>query len=353
MSDRIERNLDVSPAHVADLVMGKKGHMEFLTLLWLGKPIWMWVLFISIVLSLLVLDLGVFHKDDHEIGVAESLKMSAFYIALGISFSGFVWWQIGPTETALYLTAFVVEKTLALDNIFVIALIFSFFAVPRQYQHRVLFWGILGVIVLRGIMIGLGATIVAQYHWVLYIFAVFLILTGIKMLMADDKPYDIASNPILRFLKKRFHVTDEFHGHDFFVKKQHPETGKVVRFATPLFLALVMIEFADLIFAVDSVPAVFTITTDPFIVYTSNIFAILGLRALYFALAAILHRFAYLKYALSILLVFIGSKIFIADIMGWEKFPPEWSLGITFAILGAGVVVSLWKTKGDNEQPAQ
>jgi len=333
MSDRIERNLDVSPAHVADLVMGKKGHMEFLTLLWLGKPIWMWVLFISIVLSLLVLDLGVFHKDDHEIGVAESLKMSAFYIALGISFSGFVWWQIGPTETAQYLTAFVVEKTLALDNIFVIALIFSFFAVPRQYQHRVLFWGILGVIVLRGIMIGLGATIVAQYHWVLYIFPVFLILTGIKMLMADDKPYDIASNPILRFLKKRFHVTDEFHGHDFFVKKQHPETGKVVRFATPLFLALVMIEFADLIFAVDSVPAVFTITTDPFIVYTSNIFAILGLRALYFALAAILHRFAYLKYALSILLVFIGSKIFIADIMGWEKFPPE--------------------SKGDKEQPAQ
>lgn len=353
MSDRIERNLDVSPADVADLVMGKKGHMEFLTLLWLGKPIWMWVLFISIVLSLLVLDLGVFHKDDHEIGVAESLKMSAFYIALGISFSGFVWWQIGPTETAQYLTAFVVEKTLALDNIFVIALIFSFFAVPRQYQHRVLFWGILGVIVLRGIMIGLGATIVAQYHWVLYIFAAFLILTGIKMLMADDKPYDIASNPILRFLKKRFHVTDEFHGHDFFVKQPDPETGKLVRFATPLFLALVMIEFADLIFAVDSVPAVFTITTDPFIVYTSNIFAILGLRALYFALAAILHRFAYLKYALSILLVFIGSKIFIADIMGWEKFPPEWSLGITFAILAAGVVVSLWKTKGDKEQPAQ
>ena len=352
MSDRIERNLDVSPAHVAGLDLGNKGHMELLTVLWLGKPLWMWVLFISIVLALLVLDLGVFHKDDHEIGVAESLKMSGFYIALGVAFSGFVWWQISPTETAQYLTAFVVEKTLALDNIFVIALIFTFFAVPRAYQHRVLFWGILGVIVLRGIMIGLGATIVAQYHWVLYIFAVFLILTGVKMLMADDKPYDIASNPVLRLLKKRFHVTEELHGHDFFVKKPDPETGKMVRFATPLFLALVMIEFADLIFAVDSVPAVFTITTDPFIVYTSNIFAILGLRALYFALAAILHRFAYLKYALSILLVFIGSKIFIADIMGWEKFPPEWSLGITFAILGAGVVVSLWKTKEGTTQNA-
>jgi tellurite resistance protein TerC len=332
---------------------GNKGHMELLTLLWLGKPVWMWLVFITIVLSLLVLDLGVFHKEDHEIGVAESLKMSAFYIALGISFSGFVWWQIGPTETAQYLTAFVVEKTLALDNIFVIALIFGFFAVPREYQHRVLFWGILGVIVLRGIMIGLGATIVAQYGWVLYIFAVFLILTGVKMLMADDKPHDIASNPLLKFLKKRFHVTDDLHGHDFFVKKPHPETGKMVRFATPLFLALVMIEFADLVFAVDSVPAVFTITTDPFIVYTSNIFAILGLRALYFALAAILHRFAYLKYALSILLIFIGSKIFIADIMGWEKFPPAWSLGITFAILTAGVVVSLWKTKAGKDQPAQ
>jgi tellurite resistance protein TerC len=321
--------------------------------LFLGTPLWLWFTFIGIVLALLVFDLGVLNKDDHEIGVAESLRLSALYITLGVGFGGFVWYQFGAQSAAEYLTAFVVEKTLALDNVFVIALIFSYFAIPRMYQHRVLFWGILGVIVLRGIMIGLGATIVAQYHWVLYIFAAFLILTGIKMLMADDKPYDIASNPILRFLKKRFHVTDEFHGHDFFVKKQHPETGKVVRFATPLFLALVMIEFADLIFAVDSVPAVFTITTDPFIVYTSNIFAILGLRALYFALAAILHRFAYLKYALSILLVFIGSKIFIADIMGWEKFPPEWSLGITFAILGAGVVVSLWKTKGDKEQPAQ
>ena len=324
--------------------------MEFLTLLWLSKPIWMWLVFISIVLTLLVLDLGVFHKEDHEIGVAESLKMSALYIALGLGFSGFVWWQIGPTETAQYLTAFVVEKTLALDNIFVIALIFGFFAVPRQYQHRVLFWGILGVIVLRGLMIGLGATIVAEYHWVLYIFAVFLILTGIKMLFSSEKEPDLHANPLLRFLKKRFHVTDDLHGHAFFVKKPHPETGKLVRYATPLFLALVMIEFADLVFAVDSVPAVFTITTDPFIVYTSNIFAILGLRALYFALAAILHRFAYLKYALSILLVFIGSKIFIADLMGWEKFPPAWSLGITFAILGAGVAVSLWKTK---EKPAE
>lgn len=319
--------------------------MEFISVLFLGTPLWMWLVFLSLVLGLLVLDLGVLHKEDHEIGVAESLRMSALYIALGLGFGGFVWWQMGGTATAQYLTAFVVEKTLALDNIFVIALIFGFFAVPRLYQHRVLFWGILGVIVLRGIMIGLGATIVASYHWVLYIFAVFLILTGIKMLFSSDKEPDLHTNPLLRFLKRRFHVTDEIEGNDFFVKRPDPATGRLVRHATPLFLALVMIEVADLIFAVDSVPAVFTITTDPFIVYTSNIFAILGLRALYFALSAILHRFAYLKYALSVLLIFIGSKIFIAELMGWAKFPPEWSLGITFAILGAGMAVSLWKTK--------
>lgn len=193
-------------------------------------------------------------------------------------------------------------------------------------------------------MIGLGATIVDQYHWVLYIFAAFLILTGIKMLFVADKEHKIEENGLIRFLKRRMHVTDEIKGHAFFVRKPHPETGRLMRYATPLFLALIMIEIADLVFAVDSVPAVFTITTDPYIVYTSNIFAILGLRALYFALAAILHRFAYLKYALSVLLVFIGSKIFVADLTGWEKFPPAWSLGITFAILGAGVAFSLWKT---------
>lgn len=327
--------------------------MELLTSIFMGTPVWMWLVFIGIVLALLALDLGVFNKEDHEIGISESLKMSAFYITLGLGFSGFVWWQMSAEATAQYLTAFVVEKTLALDNIFVIALIFSFFAIPRKYQHRVLFWGILGVIVLRGIMIGLGATIVANYHWVLYIFALFLVFTGIKMLFAgDDHEPDMNKNPVLRFARKRMRVTDELHGNAFFVRQIDSQTGKVERFATPLFLALVMIEFADLIFAVDSVPAVFTITTDPFIVYTSNIFAILGLRALFFALSAILHRFAYLKYALSILLIFIGSKIFIADLMGWEKFPPMWSLGITFAILGAGIAVSLVKT-GDRAKSAK
>jgi len=327
--------------------------VEFLTTLFLGTPLWMWFTFIAIVIGLLVLDLGILHKDgETEIGVAESLKLSAMYISLGLGFAGFVYWQMGWEPTAQYLTAFVVEKTLALDNIFVIALIFGFFAIPRAYQHRVLFWGILGVIVLRGIMIGLGATLVAQYGWILYIFAGFLILTGIKMLMVADKEHDIGENALIRLMRRMFNVTDGLRGNAFFVTE--PNTaGKMVRFVTPLFLALVMIEVADLVFAVDSVPAVFTITTDPFIVYTSNIFAILGLRALYFALAAILHRFAYLKYALAVLLIFIGSKVFVADLMGWAKFPPSASLGITFAILGAGVVVSLWKTRNDKGVTAQ
>jgi tellurite resistance protein TerC len=321
--------------------------MDFLFYEFLSKPTWMWLLFVGIVITLLVLDLGILNKEDHEIGVSESLKLSALYISLGVAFSGFVWWQIGFEESKLYLTAFVVEKTLALDNVFVIALIFTYFAIPRLYQHRVLFWGILGVIVLRGIMIGLGATLVAQYSWILYIFAAFLILTGIKMMFSGDNEMDVASNPVLKFMRKRMNVTDKLHGNAFFVQQPDPNTGKLVRFATPLFLALVLVEIADLVFAVDSVPAVFAITTDPFIVYTSNIFAILGLRALYFALAAVLHRFHYLKYALALLLVFIGSKIFVADLFGLEKFPANWSLGITFAILATGVLFSLWKTRGD------
>lgn len=313
--------------------------------LFLGTPLWMWFTFIAIVLTLLVLDLGVFNKTDHEIGVRESLKFSALYIALGVSFGGFVWYHLGEQPAVEYLTAFVVEKTLALDNVFVIALIFGFFAVPRMYQHRVLFWGIIGVIVLRGLMIGVGASLVAQYHWVLYIFAAFLVFTGIKMLVTEEKEMDLSRNPVVAFMRKRFRVTDRIESRDFFVSKPDPVTGKSLRFMTPLFLALVLIEIADLVFAVDSVPAVFAITTDPFIVYTSNIFAILGLRALYFALAAVLHRFHYLKYALALLLVFIGSKIFVADLMGWEKFPSVWSLGITFGILAAGVVYSLWKSR--------
>ena len=319
--------------------------MEILLTPFLGTPLWMWAGFITLVVALLAFDLGVLHSDSHEIGVRESLKLSALYIALGVGFSGFVFSQFGLQSATEYLTAFVVEKSLALDNIFVIALIFSFFAIPRAYQHRVLFWGILGVIVLRAIMIGLGATLVAQYGWILYLFAAFLILTGLKMLLIGEKETNLAENPLLKLIRRRFRVTDTLHGNAFVVRQTDAKTGRLATYLTPLLLALILIEVADIIFAVDSVPAVFAITTDPYIVYTSNIFAILGLRALYFALAAVLHRFAYLKQALAILLIFIGSKIFVADFFGWTKFPASWSLGVTFVILASGILWSLWKTR--------
>jgi tellurite resistance protein TerC len=324
--------------------------MEFAFLFadWLGKPTWMWLAFLGIVIALLTFDLGVLHKHTREISVRESLLLSVVYISLGLAFGAWVWWYLGAEPGMAYMTGFVVEKTLAMDNVFVIAIIFSFFAVPRLYQHRVLFWGILGVIVLRAIMIGLGATLVAQFSWVLYIFAAFLVATGVKMLVFADKEYSVANNPLVAFMRKRFNVTDELHGEKFFVKKPHPVSGKTVWFMTPLFMALVLVEVADVIFAVDSVPAIFALTTDPFIVYTSNIFAILGLRALYFALAAMINRFTYLKTALAVVLIFIGSKIFIADMLGLAKFPPAVSLSVTFGILAAGVVYSLWKTRGQS-----
>ena len=323
--------------------------MEFLFLDWLGKPLWMWLAFLGIVATLLALDLGVLHRKQREIGARESLALSAFYILLGLGFGGWVWWYMGPTAGMNYVTGFVIEKSLAMDNVFVIAMIFTYFAVPREYQHRVLFWGILGVIVLRAIMIGLGATIVSQFGWVLYIFAAFLIVTGIKMWVFADKEYDVGSSPVLRWVRKRFNVTDRFHGNRFWVRLPSTEGRSSGVFMTPLFLSLAMVEVVDVVFAVDSVPAIFAITTDPFIVYTSNIFAVLGLRALYFALAAMVHRFHYLKYALSVLLVFIGSKIFIADALGITKIPPAVSLSVTFAILAAGVGWSLWKTGGRPE----
>jgi tellurite resistance protein TerC len=319
--------------------------MDFLTQEFLTKPVWMWAAFLTIVAVLLALDLGVLHRKHREIGVRESLALSAGYLTLGLAFGGWVWTSLGAQAGMEYLTGFVVEKSLAMDNVFVIAMIFAYFAIPPQLQHRVLFWGILGVIVLRAIMIAGGAALVSEFGWVLYVFAAFLIATGVKMLLMADKEHSLEDNALLKLLRKRLRVTSDLHGERFFVKAPHPKTGKLATFATPLFLALVLIEVADVIFAVDSVPAIFAITTDPYLVYTSNIFAILGLRALYFALAAIIHRFAYLKYALAVLLIFIGSKIFLADLFGLEKFPPQVSLGVTFAILAAGVFWSLWKTR--------
>lgn len=322
--------------------------MHFLYSLVLGTPLWMWLIFFVVIVLALAFDLGVLNKKDHVISLSESLKLSALYITLGLCFSLFILWREGGSSAAQYLTAFVVEKSLSLDNIFVMALIFGYFAIPQHLQHRVLFWGILGAIILRGIMIGFGAGIVEHYHWVLYLFAAFLIFTGIKMLFVSDEDPDLSNNRLIAFVNRHFRFTEDLCGHAFFLRRPHPEghprSGKMALYATPMFLTLVVIELADVTFAVDSIPAVFTITTDTFLVFTSNIFAILGLRALYFALSAILRRFEHMKYALSLLLTFIGAKTFIAWGLGWDKFPPVWSLFITVIILGAGVIWSLVQT---------
>ncbi len=318
---------------------------EFWSLTFLSQPVWMWLTFSAVVVTLLVFDLGVMHRKEREIETKESLLFSVFYLIIALLFGGWIWYEMGQAKAIEYITGYIVEETLSIDNVFVMALLFSFFHIPRLHQHRVLFWGILGAIIMRGIMIGVGAALVHEFEWVLYVFAVFLMGTGVKMLLTGDKPADIGNNALLRFMHKHFRITDKLHGHDFFVKQPSRKHGKNVWWMTPLFVCLVMIEFADVIFAVDSVPAIFIITTDPFIVYTSNIFAILGLRSLYFVLSSLIKRFHYLKYALSVVLIFIGGKTFIADIMGWEKFPVGWSLGITFAILGSGIGVSLWKTR--------
>lgn len=310
-----------------------------------GTPIWAWGGFFSIVIGLLVLDLGVLNKRDHEIGVRESLTLSAFYVSVACLFGAGVWFWFGAEKGLEFFTGYAIEKSLSLDNVFVISLIFTTFAVPRLYQHRVLFWGILGVIVMRGLMIGLGTALLVKFHWLLFIFGGFLIVTGIRMLCAKDHD-DIAiqTHPIVLWLRRHIRITEKLHGHDFLVRLPDATTGRSMLYATPLLLTLIVVEIADLIFAVDSVPAVFAITRDPFIVYTSNIFAILGLRALYFALAAVIYRFVYLKYALSIVLIFIGGKIFYAELIG--KVPAALSLSVTFGLLALGVIVSLLKTRG-------
>jgi tellurite resistance protein TerC len=338
--------------------------LDILGHLFLGMPIWVWLAFLATVIVILAIDLGLLHGEAHEPTLKESMVLACGCMTLGVSFSVAVWWLyyagvatsldddilVAASDSArawtaweLYLTGWVVEQTLAFDNVFVMAMIFSYFAIPAKYQHRVLFYGILGVIVLRAIMIGLGAALVHQFDWILYVFSAFLVFTGIKMfIMADQKP-DIGNNPILKYMRRHMRITDKIDGDKFFIHSADPRNGRVVRWATPLFVALVMIEFADLIFAVDSVPAIFAITQDPFIVYTSNIFAILGLRSLYFVLAAMVHRFHYLKYALSLVLVYVGSKIFVQQFIG--KIDPAISLTITIAILLGGILLSLWKTR--------
>ncbi len=320
--------------------------MEFLMMDWLGTPVWFWLAFAGLVAALTAFDLGVLHKEDREMGIAESLKLSAFYIGIAMLFGAWIWAAKGADPGMKYFTGFFIEKALSIDNVFVISLIFSFFAIPAKYQYRALLWGILAVIVLRGLMIAGGAALVENFYWTLYLFAAFLIATGIRMLWATDHTPDISKNPVVRYLSSHMRITKDLHGEKFFVTERDEQTGRMVRAATPLFLSLVVINLADLVFAVDSVPAIFAITTDTFIVYTSNIMAILGLRALYFALSAMIHRFHALKYALALVLVFIGSKIFVSDfLLGGDKFPPLLSLGVTMGLIAGGIGWSLWTTR--------
>ncbi|MGC0154482.1 TerC family protein [Chromobacterium vaccinii] len=325
--------------------------IDFLTAPALGYPLWIWLAFLTGVLALLAFDLGVLQRDGREIGVRDSLKLSAFYIGVGLAFGGWVWWYRGADAGVQYLTGYLLEKSLSLDNVFVISLIFGSMAVPRAYQHRVLFWGILGAIVMRALMIGAGAALVAQFQWILLVFGAFLLFAGLKMLFAaDDEAKPLSEQKFYQWLRRRMRLTPDLHGSAFLVRGERHGLAKGW-WATPLLLTLILVESADLVFAVDSIPAIFAVTQDPFLVYTSNIFAILGLRALYFALAAMVHRFHYLKYALALVLVLIGVKVglvYLHDVgLVAFKLPTAWSLLATVGLLGGGVFYSLYRTRGD------
>lgn len=322
---------------------------------------WAYAGFLALVVVFLALDLGVFHRTAHEVKFKEALTWSIVWIASALVFTVFVYYAyerhlmtlglnvpilgkpgetatVGGAEAAkLFLTGYLIEKSLSMDNVFVIALIFGYFAIPNKYQHRVLFWGIVGALLMRGVMIGIGAGLVARFSWIVYVFGGFLILTALKMLFIKSET-DPSKNPIVRLVKRLYPVSDSFDGQNFFTRIN----GK--RYATPLLLALVMVEFTDLIFAVDSIPAIFAITADPFIVFTSNIFAILGLRALYFCLAAAIQSFQYLKTALIAILLFVGVKMMIISVL---HIPALVSLVVVVAMLAAGILASIWKNKRD------
>lgn len=285
----------------------------------------LWTVFNLFVIAMLALDLGVFHKKSHEVSVKEALTWTAIWVTLAMFFNIFVYYYLDKELAIEFFTGYLIEKSLSVDNIFVILLIFSYFQVPPAYQHKVLFWGILGALVMRVIFIFSGIELIHRFHWLIYIFGGFLIVTGIRMLTSGDTQLEPEKNPVVKLVKRIFAITPSFQGDRFFVKID----GRT--WATPLFLVVVLIEFTDLIFAVDSIPAILAISEDPFIVYTSNVFAILGLRSLYFALSGIEKYFTYLKYGLSAILFFVGVKMCIAD---FYKIPVEISLiAIVFILI--------------------
>ncbi len=313
-------------------------------------PLWVWGAFMGFVLLMLALDLGVFHRHAHKIEMKEALTWSGIWIGLALAFNAILfllWDKIQPgtkytNEEAgfAFLAGYLIEKALSVDNIFVFILVFGFFAVPEKYQHRVLFWGIIGALIFRSMFIAAGAALLEHFFWTMIVFGLFLIVTGVKMALAKDKKMDPEKNPLVRAFRKFIPVTPDYVGQKFFTRIK----GKV--WATPLFIVLLVVEFTDIIFAVDSIPAIFAITSDPFIVFTSNVFAILGLRALFFALAGLMQMFHYLSYGLAAILVFVGGKMLYgyaekALVPDWPKFPVVASLGVIIAILGVSIFVSI------------
>jgi tellurite resistance protein TerC len=307
--------------------------------------VWMWLGFNLFVLAMLALDLGVFHRNAHVVAFKESIAWTVVWVALALLFNGAIWYFAGAQKALEFFTGYVIEKSLSVDNVFVFAMLFSYFAVPPLYQHKVLFWGILGALAMRAVMIALGAALIAQFSWIIYVFGALLVLTGIKMAVKREEAIHPERNPVVRAFKRLMPVTSDYREDRFFVV----ERG--VRHATPLFVVLLLVEVSDLIFAVDSIPAIFAVTTDPFIVYTSNVFAILGLRSLYFALAGVMDKFHYLKIGLGVVLAFVGVKMLLAH--SPYKLDTLLSLGVVVGILAMSVVASLLrpKTTGSFEGP--
>ncbi|MFI3271280.1 MAG: TerC family protein [Pseudomonadota bacterium] len=302
-----------------------------------------WIGFNLFILILLAFDLGVLHRKDKTMTVANALWMSLGYIVLALIFAGGIFHFMGSTKGYEFLTGYFIEKSLSVDNIFVFVLIFTHFMVPSQYQYKVLFWGILGALVMRAALIFAGAALLTAFHWVIYIFGGFLIITGIKMLLASGDEPDLSKNKVAAFFRKHCRMTEGYEDGRFMVRRDG------LLHVTPLLVVLVIVELSDLVFALDSIPAIFAVSTDPFIVYTSNVFAILGLRALYFALAGIIHRFRYLKYGLSLVLVFIGAKMVINAAFDAKIIPTEMALLATFVIIAGSMAISLMRTAPQEE----
>ncbi len=299
-------------------------------------PIWWWALFNLFLLAMLALDLGVFHRKAHEVSLKEALTWSVVWIALALLFNVGIYFWLGPTPALEFLTGYLIEKSLSVDNIFVFVMIFSYFQVPALYQHKVLFWGILGALAMRAIFIFVGVALIQQFHWLIYVFGGFLVLTGVKMVWTHGKKIEPEKNPVIRLFRRMMPVTQNYEGDRFFIR----HAGRL--FATPLFLVLLFVEFTDLIFAVDSIPAIMAITMDPFIIYTSNAMAILGLRSLYFVLAGMMQKFVYLHYGLAAILVFVGGKMLLSDLY---KISVGVSLAVVATLLLAAVVASLLRAR--------